>query len=233
MQEINAVGAGETPPGEQLEFVRGKMARLFDNWNADHGASYAQVFTEYTLTPNLAPHTIGPTGTFVVAQRPVSLDGANLILNTSSPNINIQINLRDEGWWLNQAVPDLTSSIPTDLYYAPKWPNGELNFWPVPKTAYGVQLETRTLLTALGLDTTFSLPPGYQDAITLTLAESICSAFEKATPSPTLAIDAAKARARIFGNNSISHRIQTQDAGMPERIGPRSNFNWVSGQLTR
>lgn len=229
MAECGAIASGETPDAADIIAVRDKLRRLLNNWNADRRAVYASAFLTYTLTPNLQPHTIGPTGTWSSAQRPVSLDGANLILT----NVNLAIAVVDAQWWQAQADPTITSTIPTNVYYQPDWPNGKLFFWPVPTAAYQVQLLVRVLLDDLiDLDTVFSLPPGYQDAITLTGAEDCLTLFPASSPGVTgmLATKSATARARIFANNDPTPRLQTADSGM-QATGQRSTWNWRTGLI--
>lgn len=227
LNEINASAAGDTPGAEDLAFGLGKLNRILDNWNADGAAIYADQYTTVTLTPSLSPHTIGPSGTFYAIQRPEDIIAARLIL-VFSQSIFEPINLRDRAWWLAQSVPGLTSGIVTDLYYEPSWPNGSLYFQPVPSAALSVELTTRVVLGSVLLTDTFSLPPGYRDAITLTLAESMCSAFGQ-TASPTLVATASRARARAFGRNVKAPRMSTWDAGMPGG-GGGGDYNYLTGR---
>lgn len=218
LQELQMYQAGDIAPPEDLEFAQKKLVRLLDNWNADRRAVYAEVFETFTLTPSLSPHTIGPTGTWVTAQRPETIDGMNLVLTGS---ITAPIALQDYQWWLANANQTLTSAIPTDCYYEPAWPNGKLYFWPVPTTVYGVQIVRRVVLdSAFAIGGTFTLPPGYRDAITLTLAEDLVSSFGVAAqPSPALPTKAREARQRVFGANTIVPRIRTADDGVPDGTG--------------
>jgi hypothetical protein len=226
-REIGVVGEGNSLGAADATFLLGVFNRLLDKWNAERAAVYASAFASFTLTPALSPHTIGPTGaTFTVTQRPVSLVSASLILSGGSLPIYRSLNVRDADWWAAETVPTLSTSIPTDVYYQPDWPNGKLYFWPVPDTAYQVDLETRVLLAEMTLDDTVSLPPGYRDALTLTVAEQACRAFGRPVAAE-LARSAAKARARVFANNDVTPALVTQDAGMPSSGG--SYFNWRSG----
>lgn len=227
LNEINASAAGDTPGPEDVVFGLGKLNRILDNWNAEGAAIYADQYTNITLTPSLSPHTIGPSGTFYAIQRPELIIAARLIL-VFSQSIFAPIDVRDRAWWLAQSVPGLTSSIVTDLYYEPSWPNGSLYFQPVPSAPLSVELTTRVVLGNVVLTDTFSLPPGYRDAITLTLAESMCSAFGQ-TASPTLVAAASKARARAFGRNVKAPRMSTWDAGMPGGSGG-GDYNYLIGR---
>lgn len=228
LAEIGVLQVGDAIPDEQATYCLGVFNRMLDAWNAKRQAVYASQFVNYAFTPNLNPHTIGPTGTFVVAQRPVSLDGANLILTNVTPNVRQPIIVRDEEWWKNQRVRALTSSFPTDVYYEPSFPNGTLNFWTVPTTAWGVELMTRIVLAQMLLNTTFTMPPGYQEALTLTLAEKLAGPFGTG-PSAQTAKDASAARAAIFDNNRITPRLTTRDAGVPGSTAV-GGFNYRTGE---
>jgi len=109
---------------------------------------------------------------------------------------------------------------PTDLFYSPTFPDGSLYFWPVPTSSYGVQLETWALLNQLsdindpvgGADGDTSIPPGYRNALMLSLAETLLPGASRQL-HPTLAVTAAAARLAVFGNNSAIPRMSTQDSG--------------------
>jgi hypothetical protein len=231
LQDLGILAANEALSASDADFALQKLARLIDNWNAEREAVYVDRFETFTLTPSLSPHTIGPTAaTWTATQRPVSIEAANLIL-PGSPAVRTTINLRDVQWYEGQSVPDLETTIPTDLYYAPTWPNGSLYFWPIPTAAYDVELQTRIVLAELALDDTFTMPPGYRDAITLTLAEELAPSYGQQIPE-RLALSAQQARARIFANNDQPRRISTADAGMPSGGGKGSYFNYRSGSFT-
>lgn len=227
LRELRVLNASDPASGEDADFALSKAKRLLDNWNAERRAVYANVFSSFTLTPSLSPHLIGPTGTWVVAQRPVSIEGASLVLT----NIGQPITRREASWWRDQALKTLTSALPTDLYYEPAWPNGKLWFWPIPTTAYPVELEIRQLLASAALKLTddFSLPPGYQDAITLTLAEDLAGPF-KAEVGQVTVTKAREARERIFDTNDETPRLVTHDAGMPGGSGS-SWFDYRTGLI--
>lgn len=207
-----------------------RVNSILDQWNAKQIATYVLPFTDVTLTPNLNPHTIGPSAaTFTVTQRPVALLGANILLNSGTTLVKVPVHLRDNRWWLKQPVPNVTSSIPTDLYYEPDWPNGSLYFWPTPTVAYGFEFEARFVLAALALGATFTMPPGYQRALTLTLAEDLATPLTVPMPIE-LPGKARMARADIFSNNNAPQRIATRQAGMPGGSSSSGGFNWRTGQ---
>lgn len=226
-EDITVLAPGDVLGETEATRALSKLTRLLDNWNAEREAVYASRLVTYTLTPALQPHTIGPAAsspTFTVTQRPVSIDAANLIIPSGTADIHYPLNLRDDAWWASQPIPALSTSIPTDLYYSADWPLGQIYLWPVPSVAYGLELQTRIVLADLALDDTVSFPPGYQDAIILTLGEMLAPTYPPAVAQPEAA---AMARARIFANNDVLPSLVTADAGLP-RKNPGSGWSIIN-----
>ena len=236
--ETGALAPGEVPSADEAQWGFRQLNYLLDHWAARRNFVYANTFASYTLVPNLSPHTIGPSGTFVVPQRPVKVVAATIILNNVNPNVEVPLTLRDSEWWMTEVtIKDLKTSQPTDLFYNPDFPNGSLYYWPVPDTAYGTRLELwnvfsqfQTINDAIGgPGGTTTLAPGYRNALEKSLAEVLLSSY-KLPPNPLLLAQAAQARLTVFGNNSKPPRMATRDSGLP---GPdndltQSNFNYKS-----
>lgn len=213
LKELGVMGVADALDADVGAFGLGKLNRILDNLNAEKAGLYAEQIAAFTLTPALQPHTIGASGATWTATAPVAILGANLILSGGSRE---PITVRDAAWWLSLSDPTL-SGDPTDLRYEPSpWPKGSVYLWPVPSTAYQVELYTRIPLAAMVLTTTFAMPPGYQDAITLTLAEDLAGPMGTQI-APDLRRKAFAARARIQANNARTPALSTVDAGMPSR----------------
>lgn len=230
--ELGTVAAVDTVSPEDSELGLNRFNALLDEWNTDRQTVYRTTFERFTITANLQPHTIGPSGaTWTVSQRPESIESANLVLNTSTPPVLMPITLRDAEWWAAQTVPGISTSIPTDLYYDPAWGNGNVYLWPVPTVAYEIELWLRLVLDSdLALTDTFTMPPGYRKALTLTLAEDLAAPM-RAQAAPSTVEAARQARARIFANNTTIPSLRTQDAGMPRGNGRGQYFNWLNGKV--
>ncbi len=235
--DLGVIAAGETPSAKVAQTALSHLSRIVDNWNAQREAVFATQFLTFTFVPGLNPHTIGPSGaTWTVAtSRPVTIEGATVVLTPGANQVNApQMRLHDQSagipqWFQSLPTPTLATSYPTDGYYDPTWPSGSFYLWPVPSTAYDCQIQIRQVLADYELTTTFSMPPGYRDALTLTLEEESSEAFGKAL-SGSIIVRAARARARIFANNTGGGVIDTQDYGMPvRRTGKRSTFNYLTG----
>ena len=262
-QEIGALAAGEQFDTDNQAWVLQKLQRVIDTANARRVMVYTNIFSQFTLIPNLAPHTIGPSGSlagpsdpaFLVTQRPVEIPTISLILPVagsffegfgqdpfggppgfgggfvggSGGNVEIPLNRRDKNWWADQRVKNLTSTIPTDYYYEPDWPVGNIFFWPVPNAGYNVLLQLRTIFAELTAPSqTFTMPPAYWDWIVYKTAIAIGPSFERQI-SPDLRQLMMEAERAVQGNNIKSPRADTADAGMPGSGIIDGLFNYYSG----
>lgn len=229
LQEIGALAPGEEPSPGDGGWVLRKLQRLIDRYNARQPMIYNVSFTKYTLQANHSPHTIGPDADFDCIQRPVDIPSVGLLLTNSNPPVEILLNPRDEAWWAAQSVKNLTSTIPTDYYYSPDWPVGQIFFWPIATQVNDVLIQARTILKEItNYNQKFSLPPGYWDAIVYPLAVSLCPSYERAASRELLLLE-TKAIKAIQTNNIASPRGTTADAGMP---GTRTHgdFNYYTGR---
>lgn len=228
LAQIGSYAQGQVVSAADMQFSIITLNRIIDSWNAKRRTIYSKDFTTYTLIPNHQPHTIGPSGDFVVSSRPIKILNANIVLSGTSPTVNSPLNIRDADWWAANLVQGLTSGLPTDLYYNPAFANGQLNLWPISTVAHGIQLETLFILTQVTQLTIVNLPPGYDDALTLTLAEHLSEPFSKAL-TPGLIKLAREARATIVVPNLAAPRISTWDSGMPKDQRNTPYFNWLTG----
>jgi hypothetical protein len=213
------------------------LNQQIDYWSARGCYSWTTTFQAYNLTPGHQPHLIGPgligpgllAPDFAANQRPVQIVSASLILNDTNPATEQPINVRDSAWWAAQRTKAVTSNVPTDLYYEPDVPNGEIFFWMEPNYPYGVRLETMVQLQEfVTLDDCFIAPPAYRAAVTLTLAEELVDLWGTEMP-PNLARRAMKARDALQSNNYLPPRIASADWGT--NSSPRGDFNYVTGTI--
>lgn len=232
MKEIGVLAPGEAAALDDLADVMQKLQRLIDYFNARDPLIYNVNFQQFVTPPNTQPITIGPGQMFDINQRPREILSASVILNNTTPTqVEIRLNIRDQDWWANQVVKNLTSTYPTDLYYSPDWANGGIYLWPIPTQSNPILLQIPLVLAEFAVNNynqAFSMPPGYWDAIVYSLAESIGPMFERPTTPDLLRLKAAAIKA-IQANNIASPRGTTADAGMPGLKQRGGDFNYISG----
>lgn len=232
--ELGVIATGQTLPSEHAAFCLNKLNRLFDNWNADGDYIYATTLFRGTLTPNHNPHTIGLSANTpdltVTATRPQKIDYANLILTDVTPNIHRKLTIVDDAWWMHNPIPDQATQIPYYLWPNYSWPLAQLYLWPVPTKAYDIEINLWTSLASVAITDTFTMPPGYEDAVTMSLAESLVSAFPNAPGAQTAALQASQARGRIKALNSEAPTMVADGAAQSIDSRPTATIaNFLSG----
>lgn len=229
-QEIGALAPGEIPSNEDQAWILEKLQRLVDQYNARRPMVFNVNFSVFTLNPPATPETpttIGPGGDFDVNQRPVTIESIGLIL-AGTPGVELPLNCRDDDWWANNRIKGLTSTLPTDYYYSPDWPLGQIFFWPVPTASHQVNIRTREVL---GEYTTFvqafSMPPAYWNLIVYELAISIGPSFAREPSSTLIGLWKAAIKA-VQVNNIQSPRLASDSPSQPTG-GGRPDFNFLDG----
>lgn len=230
MQEIGQISAGEQLPADQQTDLMRKLQRVIDTLNARDPMIYNVNFQTFTMPANVQPISIGPGQTFDINQRPREIRSASVILNNTTPTqVEIRLNIRDQDWWANQTVKNLTSTYPTDLYYSPDWANGGVYLWPIPTQVNPILLQIPLVLAQVtSITAQFTMPPGYWDLIVYSLAEAIGPMFQVPISIDLLRLKAAAVKA-VQSNNIQSPRGRTGDAGMPGLQQRGGDFNYISG----
>lgn len=207
------------------------LNQLIDYWAARDCYAWTSSFEVYTLAPDHQPHLIGPglaAPDFAAPERPGHIMSASIVLGGGSTT-DIPLGLRDSAWWAANAVKSITSTQPTDLYYDPAMPNGQLWLWPIPTSAHQIRLEGSVVLREFhSLNDTFLAPAAYRAALTLTLAEELVDIWGTEMPM-NLARRAIKARDALQSNNNLPPRIASGDHGTWG--GGGSDFNYVTGTM--
>jgi hypothetical protein len=219
MEEIGACGFGETPEPSATDLAFRRLNDMLDAWRNQQLLAYHIGWQSVALTPSTQTRTIG-TGGQINVTRPTRIDvGSYVVVGSESHDLK-QVT-RDE--WASISEKTLGGDRPYVFYYEPSSPLGVVHFWPQGTcTAY---LAIPTILSTFAdLSTEYTLPPGYKDAIVLSLAEKLCRPFSRPIPV-TLRADAGNARNLIKRAN-----LQVPQLDMPDGRRVRGSYaDFLSG----
>lgn len=221
LRQANILGIGQTVDNDVLEFARLQASSMLDSWKIQRLFVYQILQRSLSWPAATVSRTIGTGGNFNVA-RPDRIDSAFVTVSGDEYPLRVLRN-RDE----YDGITDkgAAADIPEYLFYDPGFSTGTLYLWGVPNGAVTLLLNVYQDLQDFGhVSTTFALPPGYQDAIELSVAERLLAAKLQNVPA-SLALMAAKARKAIQDINAPSP-IMTTEVGY---MTGRSRGNILSG----
>jgi hypothetical protein len=186
LRDLGGLLPGQTTSPDVLNDIFTVANEMLDSWLLEKYLVYADTASAYTLTPGVQQYLIGPNNpgalppgaAWIQAARPTRIDDANVILNTVTPVVRLQVSLLNRDQWAAIAVQQLPDAIPLNLYYDGNFDNtfgyGTLNIWPGPLTNYQLELYTwQQLQQFQDLTTPLSFPPGYALMIRKNLAVHI------------------------------------------------------------
>lgn len=164
LRTIGALGAGETPDGDQTADALDRLNDLIDAWGTQRLTIYALTRTTKTLTASTATYTIG-TGGAINIVRPVWIQNAGLILDTTATvPVEVPIDLFTDDEWAALPAKTLTSPLVSGIYYDHGWASGlaTISVYPIPTVGTTqLVLYCPTALTSMALATGYAFPPGY------------------------------------------------------------------------
>jgi hypothetical protein len=202
-----------------LEVLNG----MLDAWKADRLAVYAILRSLFTLTAGKGsesnPYSIGLNGhpDFLI-ERPEQIYRASLILDNSSPTVEVPLSILNEQQYQALAPKDLTGPIPTRLYYRPLVPNGQIILWAVPTVAYQIALYLwRTVDEFTSASQPVFLPPAYREAIEYNLAIRLAARYPESHLTQMAVQIAKDAISRIKTINQPELLMRCEAALLPEQ----------------
>lgn len=175
------------------------------------------------------PYTIGSGGDLNVA-RPTFQDSiiqVGLLLNASNPPVEIPRGIYTHNMWEQERIKDLTSVLFTALYYNPTFAGdlGQIFLWPVPTdlTNNLVLYIEQPLGTFADATTSYSIPPGFDDALHFNLALKLAIPYGRPI-SPDLRAEAMRTLAVVKRANVKLFDLPNEFAA----IGGQTRKSWYN-----
>lgn len=224
---------GQTDPVEAPDLQQGfeLLNELVDSWAIQPLTVLTVNRQVYDLVAGQGgpsnPYTYGPGGDWDTgsAARPPSIQDANLILNTSSPAVEIPIAVLTTDMYAAQPIKELSNALPVTLYYNDTVPLAQVFFWPVPtQAANQIALYVPAVTAAFtNLSTLYVCPPGYLKAFRLCLCEAMLTGW--AVPleiAARIPMQAAEALAQLQSSN-----LEMADLSLDPGFTPQPHGTYV------
>lgn len=178
---IGVLADGETATNDQMTDAYARLQEIVDGLGVQRFTMLTRTRTVYPLVANQATYTIGPSGADFTAARPVTVEGCGLVLNSSSPPLELSLTPLTDDLYQAIGIKAQTSTLPTEFYYNPTMPNGSIFLWPTPT------VNTNTLAVYVPLAVTqfvslaasVTLAPMYAKALRYRLGMELAIEFSR------------------------------------------------------
>jgi hypothetical protein len=197
MKLAGVLAAGETALADDINDAFQAFNTMLDSWTTERLFVYALQENVFPLTAGQAAYSIGTDGTpdFLIA-RPQQISPGTFVRFTAQ-TLDYPVQLLTDLEYRTIQVKTAPGGFFFGLWYDPTYPNGTLNFWPVPPAGLSLHLYSwQPFTTPATLATNVAFPPGYQRAFEYSLAEEIAPLFDIEI-APRVAQIAAKARRNV------------------------------------
>jgi hypothetical protein len=220
---LGVYSPGESIQARDLNTAFGVLQELVDAMNTQALTVLVVERTVYDLAANQGtpanPYTIGPGGDFDTgtAARPMSIQGASLLLNSTAP-------------YPTEIPLAILNTLPQTLYYNPTNPLGTITLWNVPNTSENdlVLYTDRLTPNFSALSAAYVCPPGYAKMFRLCLADALTLLYAiEPSAAEKIRMDASDAMKDIKLANVKMTDLAVDPAFAPD---PRGTYNIFTDQ---
>jgi len=213
LRAINVSAISETPSADEANAGLDALNDLLASWANEKVMTYQLVQRTKALTAGTQTYTIGSGGD-IDTTRPLKIDNA---FTRDSSNNDTYIEVIDNSQWSRIGLKDAGQAYPIYLYYRPNYPLGQINLYPPPSSGLTLYLEVWDQFSSIStLDTSISLPPGYDRLIKYALAIELATEYH---PS-----------ARIMANVREAYRMAKEYIMDVNNVVPQMRIDTVGNR---
>lgn len=155
---IISSGAGETPTADEANDALDSLNDLLESMSLENLFVWGQADNTFATVAGQATRTIGPTGQFVTAARPVRISGAYCTVQ----GLDYPITIIGQDEYNLISLKTQQQQIIERLLYVNDYPNGIITMWPTPSAIVSLVLSIDRIMTAVATTATvLTYPPGY------------------------------------------------------------------------
>lgn len=166
---IGAIAPGETVSADEAFDGLSTLNRLIDSWSTEKLLIYQITKEDFTLVAGTQSYTIGSGGDFDTV-RPIEIREA--LIRSGSSEYKLDILSLDR--WASIIQKGISSEIPIAIYLDGAYPLNNLSVYPKPSAEVTLVLYSLKQISSISsLDSTLSLPPGYERALIYNFAKEV------------------------------------------------------------
>ena len=186
LEQIGVYGVGQTLQASDANTGLRRLNAMISSLNIQSLAKLVITRSVLDIVANQSSYTVGPGGNFNIA-RPTSIQNATLLLNSSSPSIEIPLAILTDQAYQSIPLKAQTNTLPTAVYYQPTYATsglGTLILWPIPTTADNdlVLYYQTALVSFVNLTTEYYWPEGADEMLGYNLALRLSAPYARPVP---------------------------------------------------
>ncbi len=179
---------------------------------------FKEVTEDFSFVVGKRVYTMGPGGDFDTA-RPMEILNMTYKSTSSTPSLELPIDIIPQAQYKYEELKELTSNIPTEAYVNYEELVVSISFWAVPAVGKLVSISsTKALTTYTSLSTTINLPPGWLEAIEYNLALRVRPSYGVGL-DPSIQDIARKSKTNIKRQNKKPYKLQSEVALLHKKSG--------------
>lgn len=186
LEQIGVYGVGQSLQASDANTGLRRLNAFISSLNIQSLAKLIVRREVFDVTANQSSYTIGPGADFDTA-RPTSLQNAALLLNSSTPAVEIPMAILTDQAYQSIAIKAQTNTQPTAVYYQPTYTTdgwGTVTLWPVPtvNTNDLVLYSQSALVTFADLTTDYYWPESSEEMLGYNLALRLAPIYARPVP---------------------------------------------------
>jgi hypothetical protein len=212
LHALQALQEGASHNTNQGTFALAHLNRMLEAWSIRKSFVYREKEEDLSWPGATTSRTIGTSGNFNTT-RPSRIVSAAY---RGSDGYDWPVPVSEERPKYEQIMNKALAGDPPELlYYDRGFPLGVLYVWPVPSASWTLRLSTWEQLSSLAtVGATFSMPPGYEEALVWNLAERLWPTYPSEQTRDLVRSMALETRTAIRSYNTFPVPTLRIDPGL-------------------
>lgn len=214
---IQSLASGESVPASESQDALSALNQMIGSWSTENLLVYSTPREIFPLVAGQSQYFMGIGAVDFNTDKPMDIQAAGINVMTQSPVLELPLEIINLEQWSQIPIKTTQSSIPRRLYCEMTYPQATLNLWPVPSAANSIVIYSKKQLTQFAsINTTLSLPPGYEKTLKYGLAIELAPEYGKQL-APEIGAVYAEAKESIKRQNIKPVYLNCDEATLSNR----------------